>query len=588
MIDDSNSLATSKALWEANLQALALIYPGLAQWAMNQPLPETRHHPQITMTPEDQDLDENWREDADLHVAYRFSEGDYARKLFDRINFAELREPRIRRLLLIEDRPDAFLDALFRQDWTALIQSEYCMWLVDLRDGQDVRSFLSRYPQTAEGNLALYCGDNNLPGERVAELRDLFSSVHSDVQARQRIFMERLPQQKLPPYPRKIRFFIPGHNALQDACVEAFRRLGHNAQRLQWKSPLFRFVRGSAWMSAIEQEEVDAALFLNATPWTFCRNPAILQIPMRRLVWFVDNPRRYAWTSQDYEGCDAIGVFDRTYLPFLRERTKAPIVEMRTGYGVDVRLACRHEEFTEVDIAFVGELGTRGFIAYEEGFRRIQPELLDAVNRWLGEVNLTQLVDIAAGIEPLFQKAGVPYCGAWVEYVENKAAALRRRYYLEAIRDLGLKIYGDAEWGEKNYAGPLIDCYAGRRIDYVNDLPRLYASAKIHINIFHPQCVRALNPRVYDVLVCGGFLLTMDNPGLYDEFEPGRDFIVFRSKTELRERVRHYLARPQEREAISRNGRERALAKCGYDDRIQTLLRSLKSLPGDRYVDLCG
>ena len=64
------------------------------------------------------------------------------------------------------------------------------------------------------------------------------------------------------------------------------------------------------------------------------------------------------------------------------------------------------------------------------------------------------------------------------------------------------------------------------------------------------QCVQAPNPRVYDVLACGGFLLTDYNPGLEDEFEIGHDLVVFRNRQELKDQVHYFLSHPEEREEI--------------------------------------
>jgi len=205
----------------------------------------------------------------------------------------------------------------------------------------------------------------------------------------------------------------------------------------------------------------------------------------------------------------------------------------------------------------------------------------------LKELDVTQPIHIAPLVEEVFSRQGWMYHGALVEFLENKAAALRRRYFLDVLADQGLVIFGDEEWKNDPSAGPLRACYGGKRIPYGEELASLYASARININIFHIQCVSAPNPRVYDVLASGGFLLTTDVPGLADEFTPGKDLVVFHSREELIELTHYYLSHAEERKTIAESGQKRALASCGYHDRMQILLSASSDSSGERYVDLC-
>jgi len=571
--------------FERNLECLKPIYPGVEAPLRNAspcpdfygPGPSPDNAPRITCDPR-----------ADLHVLDRFAGGGLAFALFERIQKLDLLERRGRRLLLIEDRPDWLRSELFRADWRPLIQSENCLFVFDFPRGDELRRFLERYPEIAHAEAVFYSGGPYSSPERDQKLRALFSFCRKGIARHMETVCQEQKGRRIPPYPRTIRFPVAGHNYLQDACVSAFRRLGYGAERWQWKNPLYRFVRPAAWVHEWKNTPVDLLFFLNATPVTFTGGTDILRFPWKHLAWFVDHPRRYVFEASDLAGCDGIGVFDRAYIPYLRSLTDAPVIEVRTGYGIDPGQARVDPEFAEIDIAFVGELGAQGYAPLERALADWRPEWLTAADSVLREVDLSRPVDLTPPAQKRFAQAGVNYQGALVDYLENKATALRRRYYLEAAADRGLRIFGDHDWGDPVHTGPLGACYAGRRLEYATELPALYASAKININIFHAQCVTAPNPRVYDVLAAGGFLLTPANPGLEEEFVDGRDLVVFRTREELRERVDYYLAHPRERREIAKNGRKHTLASHGYHDRMQRFLYVSGRKSGESHGYLCG
>ncbi|MFB3788678.1 MAG: glycosyltransferase [bacterium] len=570
--------------FELNLECLKRIYPGVEA-----PLRNTVSY--SNFPPLESSISTlsrtAWDPRAELHVLDRFAGSGLAFALFDRIQQMDLLERRGRRLLLIEDRPDWLRAEFSRADWRPLIQSENCLFVFDFPRGDELLRFLERYPEIAHAEMAFYSGEAGASPERSQKLRVLFKFCREGIARYIETICREQQGIKSPPYPRTIRFPVAGHNYLQDACVKALRRLGYGAERWQWKNPLYRFVRPVAWVHEWKNMPVDLLFYLNSTPVTFTGGTDILRFPWEQLAWFVDNPRRYVFRPSDLAGCDVVGVFDRAYIPYLRTLTDAPVIEVRTGYGIDPGQARLDPAFSEIDIAFVGELGARGYVSLERTLAEWRPEWFAAAGEVLRHTDISQPVDLAIHADERFAQAGANYQGALVDYLENKATALRRRHYLEALLDQGLRIFGDNDWADPAHAGQLGACYGGRRLDYATELPALYASAKININIFHAQCLTAPNPRVYDVLAAGGFLMTTVNSGLEDEFVDGRDLVVFRTREELRERAAYYLAHPRERRAVAESGRERTLASHGYHDRMQRFLWALGSKAGEAHVYLC-
>jgi hypothetical protein len=570
--------SSERSYFEHNVTAIKAIYPGIGRLLRSLPCdtpqsidPDDDHSTQYA----EQELKRRWSPQTELHIVDRCASNRLAFQLFDKIHLAELEDARNRRLLLMEDRPERFRAALEHEDWRTLLNSEICLLAVDYPQGNVLPRLLNQYPDISNAEFEIYAGDETVSEERRNRIQDIIRSYRQAIRLSFHDCHADMQNTKKPPFPKTIRFFVAGHNYLQDACVCAFRALGYGAERLQWKNPLYRFVRSSAWLYDYRRSHCDTVFLLNTTPRLFTRRLELEHFPLFRISWFVDHPRRYAAHSQEYEGCDVIGVFDRTYIPSLQACTVKPVIEVRTGFGIDASQVHDRESFADIDVAFVGELGLQGVQALEEGLTCLSPELVSKTNEVLSQIDIRNPVYLAEYAEGIFRERNREYRGAWVEFLENKATSLRRRYFLETLANQNLHIFGDQEWANPSFAGPLTACYAGRRVDYFHELPNLYATAKINLNIFHVQCVAAPNPRVYDVMACGGFLLTEYNPGLEDEFEIDKDLAVFRTRDELREKAEYYLAHPEARMQIAARGQAVTLAKCGYHDRMQHFLSSL-------------
>lgn len=85
------------------------------------------------------------------------------------------------------------------------------------------------------------------------------------------------------------------------------------------------------------------------------------------------------------------------------------------------------------------------------------------------------------------------------------------------------------------------------------------------------QCACASN-RMWKVLGCGGFFLGPHMDGMDAFARHGVHCAWYRTTDEAAELARHYLAHPQEREAIAAAGRAHALAEHTYAHRVRLLL----------------
>ena len=80
--------------------------------------------------------------------------------------------------------------------------------------------------------------------------------------------------------------------------------------------------------------------------------------------------------------------------------------------------------------------------------------------------------------------------------------------------------------------------------------------------------------RVFDVLACGGFLLSHKYIGVDNIFEDGKHLSYF-TYDDLYDKIEYYMNNPDERVKIGEQGRQEVLAKHTYKHRIKTILEDL-------------
>lgn len=144
-----------------------------------------------------------------------------------------------------------------------------------------------------------------------------------------------------------------------------------------------------------------------------------------------------------------------------------------------------------------------------------------------------------------------------------------------------IKIYGNEEWlNDNNYLQIIPRHYGGYLPN--NYLPQLCSSAKIILGLHSvDNSLTMMSMRTFEVLGCGGFYLTQWTPAIEHYFKNHYHLVWSKSAVETRELVDYYLAHPQEREKIARQGQEEVYAHHTYHHRAQDMIEVLRQ---DKYI----
>jgi spore maturation protein CgeB len=133
-------------------------------------------------------------------------------------------------------------------------------------------------------------------------------------------------------------------------------------------------------------------------------------------------------------------------------------------------------------------------------------------------------------------------------------------------------------------SAPYVRCFGAEhpryeqgRIPHV-EMVKIVNRSKININYADQHDgFLGLKNRVFEILGCGGFLLTQNFYNLTDYFKPGIHLEVFKTEYELKRKTAIYLSNPQLREQIAALGYREVLSHHKYSDRIKEMLEAVNA-----------
>ena len=142
----------------------------------------------------------------------------------------------------------------------------------------------------------------------------------------------------------------------------------------------------------------------------------------------------------------------------------------------------------------------------------------------------------------------------------------RRRALIELSKHYRVNVYSNSDVSDL-----LRIQYCGS-VDYWSEMPKVFRMSKINLNFTIPNIKSGIPLRIWDVLGCGGFLLTNYQAEIPYYFKEGEDLVCFDGLEDLCEKVGYYLEHEEERKRIAWNGYCKVREKHSYIERIRTIL----------------
>ena len=158
-----------------------------------------------------------------------------------------------------------------------------------------------------------------------------------------------------------------------------------------------------------------------------------------------------------------------------------------------------------------------------------------------------------------------------VVLVSEIVAADKRMVYLANLGQLGVHLWGDEAWQDLEEHGGFYRGSAGHRFE----LNKVYSGATVNVDIGRIYQNDIVTMRVFDVMACGGFVLTERNDALLELFTEGVEVECYTSLEELVEKAAYFIEHPEEAAAIAARGLLAITEQHNIDDRVARILQTL-------------
>ena len=145
----------------------------------------------------------------------------------------------------------------------------------------------------------------------------------------------------------------------------------------------------------------------------------------------------------------------------------------------------------------------------------------------------------------------------------------------ERIRTLNLlaKFY-DVDLYTLSDTSPLQGVHIRGGANSLTEMPKIFHLSKINLNMTIKPIQTGLPLRIFDILGCGGFLMTNYQTELTEHFEIGVDLEAYASMDELVDKCAYYLEHEDVRQQIALNGYRKVCEQHTYIHRIKEMIKA--------------
>lgn len=337
--------------------------------------------------------------------------------------------------------------------------------------------------------------------------------------------------------------------------------------------------------NALLEHPVDFVFSINFFPFLseVCH---IFKLPY--LCWTVDSPVMELFATSITHPCNRIFLFDRAQYEEIAPLNPGNVFHLPLAVNIKQKQrrihassAAMRKKFTS-DVSFVGSLYTEKCpydklnhpSAYLSGYLN---GLMEAQLRIYGGFIIEEL--LTDGIVEEF-KAHLPGFFSYPFdsyltdkktmaqlYIGNKISAMERLRVMELLSArFSVDLYTASD------TSSLPNIHNRGLAKTLEEMPVIFAQSKINLNISSKSIRSGIPLRIFDILGCGGFVLTNFQPELPEFFTPGQDLVYYENLEDLAEKTDYYLHHEEERREIAENGFATVKKYHTYPIRLEQML----------------
>lgn len=372
--------------------------------------------------------------------------------------------------------------------------------------------------------------------------------------------------------------FYQWHSFMNEGVTRAFGQLGIEYDTIFFQQTDWESDTGIVALleQKVKERKYDMVFSINFAPMVslVCERE---QIPY--VSWVYDAPIHIRDTASMKNSCNRIFFFDRVQAEGYAKQGIAAY-HMPLAADVDTFGVYTAKSKYQTEVSLVGKLYHTDYNYYSAPLTPYIKGYLDGVIRaqmkvyggyFLGDMLGESLLDEMNRCYRKVSDGTVSICREELEYMLACEITGRERYMALALlsNHYKVKLYST----DKDERLCNVECmgYA----DYYTQMPKIFKSSKINLNISLKIIQSGIPLRVFDVLGCGGFLLTNFQAEMPECFTLGEDFAVYESIEDLYEKADFYLRNDSERIRVARHGFETVQKYYTFRQQMEKILKEV-------------
>ncbi len=370
--------------------------------------------------------------------------------------------------------------------------------------------------------------------------------------------------------------------------IDSFQELGHTVQEITTEITNKALTPQESIQivsKVLLDHPVDFVFSINFFPFLseVCQ---IFKLPY--LCWTVDSPVMELFATSISHPCNRIFVFDRAQYEEISPLNPGHVFHLPLAVNIKQKQgqiqsasAAMRKKFSS-DISFVGSLYTEKcpydklssppeyLLGYLNGLMEAQ---LRIYGGFIIEDLLTDKIvqEFKAHLPGFFT---YPFDSHLTDkkttaqlYIGNKISAIERVRIMELLSE---HFHVDLYTASDTSSLPGINNRGLAKT--LEEMPIIFSNSKINLNITSKSIRSGLPLRIFDIMGCGGFVLTNFQTELPEFFTPGEDLIYYENLEDLVCQADYFLHHDKERREIAVNGFTTVKKYHTYPIRLEQML----------------
>lgn len=333
---------------------------------------------------------------------------------------------------------------------------------------------------------------------------------------------------------------------------------------------------------SVDLKQYDAILSINYWPML---SKVAQQGGIRYLAWCYDNPLNVTHLEETLGNpVNYVFFFDRIQAQKYRNAGFEAVHYLPLGVNSsrlkNLRTTQQEQQRYTSDVTFVGSL-------YESRMQELRAIMDEYTRGYLDAAMAVQqnlygcyLIDELVTDELVFeindyvkaQNPGTSFCLRKEALTFAMASEVTRKERLILLTLLGRRFDTRLYSFQKSDILKGVKCFPP--IDYVTEMPKVFACTKINLNPTL-RCIQSGIPlRALDVMGAGGFLLSNYQEELAEQFRDGQEMVLYESVEDAVAKTDFYLKNTTLRCKIAANARNRVLSEYTLQSRFRKILQT--------------